>query len=59
MQAVPFLRVGDPAVRLVPPPLYQAQWVRGLAPVYNEVPVSYVQRQSPVIAAPDELITYF
>ncbi|MGJ7582367.1 hypothetical protein ACSFA3_19495 [Variovorax sp. RHLX14] len=65
LQPVPFLRVGDPAIRMQPPRLYQGQWVRGQPPVYNEIPVIYVQNipQPPVLSSVssqhDDLITYF
>lgn len=65
LHPVPFLRVGDPAVRTRPPTLYQTQWVRGNPPVYSEIPVRYVQSsaQTPVWlpgnVEHDDLITYF
>jgi hypothetical protein len=65
LQPMPFLRVGDPAVMTRPPTLYQTQWVRGIPPVYSEIPVRYVQStaQTPVwlpgSVEHDDLITYF
>ena len=45
--------------------LYQGPWVRGQLPVYNEIPVNYVQSaaQTPISnqgnVQHDDLITYF